>query len=328
MKTQFFIAWLLCLIMPISTFAQRRNARYEDYIRKYSNIAIQQMQKHKIPASITMAQGILESGAGTSNLALATNNHFGIKKGANWNGPVYEHPDDSKHDLFRVYDNVEQGFEDHSAILLKPRYQKLFNLKTNDYKGWARGLKECGYATSPTYAERLINIIETYELYQLDDQHLAMNYNSFNEPFQHTHINTPQKHNQNNINNTQTNNSYHTTNINTRQLIENNGIPCVVANDNDTWISLAKELGIRHKTLLKYNEATPNLAIHKGDFIYLKKKANKGPRYMKKKWHKVSNGETMYFIAQYYGIKIEKLYKMNFKSPDYVPFVGDLLKVR
>ena len=327
---RFICGVFLSLLIFANLNAQRRNASFEEYIRKYSGIAVEQMRKHNIPASITMAQGILESGAGTSTLALATNNHFGIKKGANWDGPVYEHPDDSKHDLFRVYDNVAQSYEDHSAILLKPRYRQLFDLDITDYKGWAKGLKQCGYATSPTYAERLITIIDTYELYELDKNSTA-----YNIPNQATDLslntNDNDQHNygiSNNINNTDNYLNNPSLNYNTRQFIQNNGIPCVIAKQNDTWDGLAQELGIKSKHLLKYNEADSNVPILKGTFIYLAKKSKKGPKEMKKKWHKVSPGETMYFIAQYYGIRIDRLYKMNFKTPEYIPRVGDLLKVR
>ena len=336
LKNNMFMNIRLCFLLfgvmlTGRTFAQRRYEHFDDYIRKYSSIAVEQMRKHNIPASITMAQGILESGAGTSPLAVATNNHFGIKKGANWNGPVYEHPDDSQHDLFRVYDNVAQSYEDHSAILLKPRYQKLFNLDIHDYKGWARGLKECGYATSPTYADRLINLIDTYELYRLDSQSIVSQNSrggssSMLEELSFDFGNSTQ-HDKNRNNNNVTDNRY-AVGASSRQLVENNGIPCVIAKEGDSWKGLADELDVKLKYLLKYNEANISVPIQKGNFIYLAKKAAKGPKYMKKKWHKVSYGENMYFISQYYGIRLDKLYKMNFKSPDYVPRIGELLKVR
>ncbi len=319
------ICLLLLLVNICYATAQRRSQLFEDYILKYKKFALQQMDRHRIPASITLAQGLLESGAGTSTLAKETNNHFGIKKGANWNGPVYEHPDDSQHDLFRVYDNVGQSYEDHSAILLKPRYQKLFNLDILDYKGWARGLKECGYATSPTYAERLINIVETYELFKIDREYLANN--NFDDNYILNEHNPGYNNNPGFLNNNNHNNRVNTHNQ-FRKFTENNGIPCVIALENDNWYSLAEELGIKLKRLLKFNEANVNVKINRGDFIYLAKKAKKGPKYMKHKWHKVATGENMYFIAQFYGIRIHNLYKMNFKSPDYVPRVGDLLKVR
>ena len=316
-----FIMWGISIL----TFAQR-NAQFDAYILQYKHLAIQQMILHRIPASITMAQGILESGAGTSTLAVATNNHFGIKKGANWNGPVYEHPDDSNHDLFRVYQDVAQSYEDHSAILLKPRYQRLFSLSIDDYKGWAKGLKECGYATNPAYAERLIGLIEKYELFELDKEALTLNNHNVSDLYSNA-FNESLDNNSNSLIH-QSGNWRNNASTRRRVFTLNNGIPCVLALDNDSWNLLANELGIKEKTLRKYNDAICEVPIEKGTFIYLKKKATRGPKSMKGRWHRVALGESMYYIAQLYGIRLKKLYKMNFKPTDYVPLVGDLLKIR
>ena len=140
-----------------------------EYISMYKSLAVDKMEKYNIPASITLAQGILESGAGTSELAVNSNNHFGIKCGSSWEGMIYYKDDDKKHDCFRVYNKVEKSFEDHSKILLKSRYKRLFDLDMKDYKGWAKGLKSCGYATNPKYPEILISIINKYKLYEYDN---------------------------------------------------------------------------------------------------------------------------------------------------------------
>lgn len=138
------------------------------YIEQYKDIAIAEMNTYGIPASIKLAQAILESGNGNSYLAREANNHFGIKCGGIWNGPSVRRPDDGPNDCFRVYKNPQESFRDHSEFLLKKRYEKLFTLAKDDYKGWARGLKEAGYATNPRYAELLIDLIERYELHQYD----------------------------------------------------------------------------------------------------------------------------------------------------------------
>lgn len=138
------------------------------YIDRYKSIAIDEMNKYGIPASIKLAQALLESGNGNSFLAQQANNHFGIKCGGNWNGKSVTRPDDNINDCFRVYNNAEQSFRDHSTFLLRKRYEKLFSLKKNDYRGWARGLKDAGYATNPRYPELLIELIERYALYQYD----------------------------------------------------------------------------------------------------------------------------------------------------------------
>ena len=162
---------LLLFILHSSLFAlhlhsQRPNQAYWEYIEKYRSMAQDQMMRHRIPASITLAQGLLESAAGRSELALKANNHFGIKVGTGWTGPYVIKSDDRPDDRFRKYNNVAESYEDHSQFLLKPRYASLFKLNITDYKGWANGLKQCGYATSPTYAQQLITIIENYGLHQ------------------------------------------------------------------------------------------------------------------------------------------------------------------
>ena len=171
MNRNTLIRLLLCVVLSSVaniTFAQTKSAAFQEYINKYKAIAVEQMELHGIPASITLAQGLLESGAGSSELAKKSNNHFGIKCGSNWFGPTHTHFDDGRNECFRAYDNVRASYEDHSQFLKKERYARLFRLSILDYKGWARGLKACGYATSPTYATKLIEIIELYKLYQYD----------------------------------------------------------------------------------------------------------------------------------------------------------------
>ena len=157
----------LGMALPSITFAQR-NSVYQQYVDQYKDAAIEQMHRYKIPASITLAQALLESGAGTSYLAKQANNHFGIKVGTGWSGPYVTRDDDHKNERFRKYKNVEESYEDHSQFLLKDRYKRLFDLNPQDYKAWARGLKACGYATNPQYADKLIEIIELYQLHQYD----------------------------------------------------------------------------------------------------------------------------------------------------------------
>jgi len=138
------------------------------YIARYKDIAIAEMERHGIPASIKLAQALLESGNGNSYLARRANNHFGIKCGGTWKGKSVSHSDDRANECFRVYDNPEQSFRDHSQFLRGNRYKKLFALRRDDYKGWAKGLKAAGYATNPRYPELLIDLIERYELYRYD----------------------------------------------------------------------------------------------------------------------------------------------------------------
>jgi flagellum-specific peptidoglycan hydrolase FlgJ len=139
-----------------------------EYIERFKAIAIQEMNSYGIPASITLAQGLFESGSGNSDLAKIANNHFGIKCGSTWTGESYYKNDDNENDCFRVYNNPEESFRDHSEFLKKKNYARLFELDKNDFNGWAYGLKACGYATNPQYPKLLLNIITKYQLDQYD----------------------------------------------------------------------------------------------------------------------------------------------------------------
>ena len=162
MKLRFIIS-LLALTLSFSQLsAQRKNKAYIDYIEKYSSLAVKHQKQYGIPASITLAQGLLESGAGRSELARMSNNHFGIKCHSDWKGKRVYYDDDKKDDCFRKYNKPEDSFEDHARFLKRARYASLFELKVTDYRGWAKGLKRCGYATDKSYANKLIQTIERY----------------------------------------------------------------------------------------------------------------------------------------------------------------------
>lgn len=302
MKSIYIIGLLLSASLSISAQTSR-NADYERYIELYKDIAIEQMQKHRIPASITLAQGLFESGAGKSQLARYSNNHFGIKCHG-WTGRKTYHDDDARGECFRVYDNARQSYEDHSRFLVAgSRYRSLFQLKTTDYVGWARGLKKAGYATNPLYADKLIDIIERYELNKYDR---AKKYDKYK--VQHT--------------------SHATKNYDLHVLYTFNSNYYIIARRGDTFRSLGEETGISYKRLAKFNERDANEVLAKGDIIYLKKKQKKAPKEFAGRPHIVKNGESMYHISQQYGIRLESLYKLNRLSPDYQIRVGDVLWVR
>ena len=283
--------------------AQRRNSAYEDYISRYKDIAIEQMMKHHIPASITLAQGILESGAGKSLLTVSSNNHFGIKCHNEWTGRRFYKDDDIKDDCFRVYDNAKESFEDHSKFLLRPRYQSLFSLKITDYKGWARGLKACGYATNPQYADKLIGLIELYGLYEYD---YAKKYDKFLAS--HSGANT----------------SGHYA---SHRIYYRNKNYYLIANGGETFKTLAKEVGVSYRKLAKYNERDKKDVLSKGDIVYMEKKCSKAEKMYKNQPHVVRANESLYDIAQLYGIRLKYLYKKNRLPLDYVPSPGDRLRV-
>ncbi len=283
--------------------AQQNNPQFQQYIDQYKDIAVQQMRKHHIPASIILAQAILESGAGNSPLAQKSNNHFGIKRGSDWQGPVTTHFDDGRTEYFRVYDNVNDSYEDHSRFLKRERYQRLYRLSILDYKGWARGLKACGYATSPTYADRLIDLIERYHLDQLDEDP--------NAPFRMPELPPLQP-----------------VKLNYRSLHTNNDTPCIHAQQGDTWQEVSQKMHLSIKKLLQFNEATLETPIRQGDYIYLAKKPAKAAKEWKGKWHTVRPEDSMHSIAQRYGMRMKTLYKLNLKSDDFSPSTGDLIKIR
>ena len=237
-------AILALLVCTVAAQAQRKNARYVEYIEKYAPLAVQQMKEHKIPASITLAQGLLESGAGQSALARKSNNHFGIKCGSNWRGRTVRHDDDARNECFRAYSNPRDSYEDHSAFLKRgARYAFLFDLKVTDYKGWARGLKKAGYATDPSYANRLITIIEDYELYKYDSRGMS---NRENRNWEKELKKKPWL-------------------ANPHQVYIANDIAYVVARDGDTFRFLGKEFDISWKKLVKYNDLHKDYTLEEID---------------------------------------------------------------
>lgn len=282
----------------------RWNVRYQQYIDQYKDCAIEQMLKWKVPASITLAQGLLESGAGQSRLATKGNNHFGIKCHG-WSGNSIYHDDDKSNECFRAYKSPFDSFEDHSRFLVNgKRYQGLFKLKLTDYKGWARGLKAAGYATNPRYAEQLIDIIQLYRLYEYDN---AKTYDKFiTEHTRDVQVGNAPLH--------------------LIKMYNNNYY--LVARRGDTFRSIGKELGISYKKIARYNERDKDDALAEGEMIWLKKKQTKAPKEYKKYQHTVRAGESMYSIAQKYGIRLKSLYKLNGMSPDHTLMVGETLRLR
>ncbi len=304
MKRYFVLSIITFLCVSLN--AQLKwNSRYQAYIDQYKDLAIAEMLKYNIPASITLAQGLLESGAGMSELARNGNNHFGIKC-HDWTGARTYHDDDANNECFRAYRDVYESYEDHSRFLARqPRYRSLFRLKRTDYKGWAKGLKKCGYATSPTYAKQLIGIIELYKLHKYDK---AKKYDKFMVERSSVKDVAPS--------------------INLHPIHIYNKNYYLNVRQGDTFRSIAREVGISYKKLAKYNERDKNDRLIPGEIIYLKKKQKKADKAYKNRPHRVKAGESMYSIAQYYGIRLESLYKMNDLSPDYSIQVGDLLRVR
>ena len=304
MKRRVMMMAVLWTVLAAGWAQSKWNARYQQYIDQYKDCAIEQMLKWKVPASITLAQGLLESGAGQSRLAVQGNNHFGIKCHG-WTGAGIYQDDDHNGECFRAYNSPFESFEDHSRFLVGgQRYQGLFKLKTTDYKGWARGLKAAGYATNPQYADRLIDLIQLYKLYEYDK---AKSY----DHFMNDHTRDRQVGGQP---------------LHLIRIYNDNYYIC--ARRGDTFRSIGEEIGISYKKIAKYNERDKDDALEEGEIVWLKKKQKRAPKQYKDYLHYVRPGESMYSIAQKYGIRLKSLYKMNDKGPDYTLSVGDALRLR
>ena len=293
-KIRFYLL-LIGVMLPLVMWGKRLNTSYLFYIDKYKELAIYQQRRYHIPASITMAQALLESGAGTSSLARKSKNHFGIKTHANWRGKYTLYDDDKPKERFRVYSSIEDSYKDHAIFLQQPRYERLFKLKETDYKGWAKGLKKCGYATDRHYATRLIAIIQDYKLYRLDTKALHKNKGK----------------------------AYP---LSDYLIYKTYGLLYVYAKQGDSLEKIAYNLNMKEKDLYKYNEVPKGFQLQAGSIVYLQKKKRKAdkPNYE----CVVRAGDSMYSISQQYGIRFKSLYKMNHKDYDYVPTEGDVLRLR
>lgn len=280
---------LVAFILIFTTFHKASAIdRYEEYINRFCEMAVSQQEEYGIPASITLAQGLLESGAGSSTLASEGNNHFGIKCHKEWNGKTMLRDDDAPDECFRVYETPEESYRDHSLFLLRPRYQKLFELETTDYQGWAKTLRECGYATDPNYAVRLIAIIERYSLYSYDTEagRAAEETVAFiRDALASSH-----------------------------PVHKSRGLHYVVATPGDTYASLAKEFRIKEKKLLSYNDAGKKKEIKPWEEVYLEEKLETAPDGIDEVT--IGEGETMHSISQRFGMKLSALQNLNKKAKD------------
>ena len=300
------------LLLPFTLFSQPAEYKMTrpEYVEKYKDIAIKEMLENGIPASITLAQGLLESDAGNSALAMYANNHFGIKcHGDDWKGETYIQDDDKKDECFRKYKMAEESYDNHSEFLKsKGRYAFLFELRKTDYKGWAEGLHDAGYATDPSYADRLIKLIEDLKLYQYDRmQEMAINKHEKKKT--EPQIIKP------------TTASFSSS----RKLFLNNNIKYIVVQDGDTYYKIAHDLDMRLWQLHNYNETGQQTCLQVGDVVYLQPKRRHA---QKEELHTARFGETMYYISQLYGIKMRHLYKMNHMTEGQEPSAGQKIYLK
>jgi len=353
-----YLPFLFCLTF-LHTQAQTHLKPYDEYISQYADIAILQQNIHGIPASITLAQGLLESGAGKSEMAKESNNHFGIKCHNNWNGETAYFFDDGMNSCFRKYDKVADSYEDHSLFLVQgQRYASLFKLDVTDYKGWARGLQNAGYATDKTYADKLIRIIETYDLNKYTQGKAARIIKEKAGKKTRAEIKAEKQaakeakaaakaaareskvlaRKPRTLNNEALKNAkdYHNMEYKQPQEVINplsshdilyvGTTPCIIAQYGDSFSSIAEEFGLSTSRIRSINEFSSDYKLTPGEHVFLDKKSSwwEGEYPL----HRVKAGDTMHSIAQQYGLQLKALYQLNNMKPGDTITVGQKIKLR
>lgn len=291
-----FLKFTTFIIIMLSFCQSALADRYSDYIDKYADMAIEQQSRYGIPASVTLAQGLLESAAGQSTLALRGNNHFGIKCHKEWTGDTILRDDDAPGECFRVYNSVTESFDDHSRFLLRKRYNPLFELDITDYAAWANGLSKCGYATDPNYASRLIAIIERYALYSFDTnagRHAEETAGFIVEMLRSSH-----------------------------PVRRYRSLHYVIAAPGDTYGSIAAELQLPVEKLIAFNDAADDCEIKAWEEVYLQPKFSTGPDDVKNAT--IGEDESLHSVAQRFAMTIESIRRLN---PDAIDRPGTKLRL-
>ena len=314
-----------CRVSKIPVSSGQVYSSAESYIDRFKYLAISEMKRTGVPASITLAQGLVESDMGRSNLATKANNHFGIKCHDDWTGPVIKQNDDKRNECFRKYQQPEESYKDHSDFLRsEPRYKSLFSLEITDYKGWARGLKRSGYATNPEYANMLIRKIEEYNLSNYD-KGIPVSEKVYNK-----NDTVPEKQDNRLANNPEktignVNGNYAVTTVRSR-VLEKNRIQYIIVKEGDTYESLEKEFQLLRWELPRYNELKPDFKLTAGQILYLQPKREKAE--VGNDFHIASGGETMYGISQIFGVKLKSLLQMNRMTEGQEPVTGQKIWLR
>ena len=315
MKRTLTIFLLIFTLALTASVADTRKSPQHIYIERYADLAVEEMYRSGVPASITLAQGLLESRYGQSELAVKANNHFGIKC-HNWNGQKMYYDDDRKGECFRKYKSVEESFRDHSDFLrFRDRYRFLFDLEPDDYKGWAHGLKKAGYATDSKYPQKLIRLIEEYELYRYDVRESAERALPESpaqiekvEPLSDKQLET-----------------FHF--ALSRQMYSINGVPFVYSIEGESYASIAARYNLFHREILRYNDLKEDRTLYPGTVVYLQKKKKQAARGLDK--HVVEDaGETLADISQRYAVRLGSLRRMNGFPEGYAPKEGEVIILR
>ncbi len=336
------IFFMGCLGLIPQGKAQYNEQDIRAYISQYQNIAIAKMQEHRIPASITMAQGILESACGMSRLATEGNNHFGIKCHENWDGDTILIDDDELQECFRKYENAEASYNDHSLFLKnRKRYANLFELDIMDYESWARTLKADGYATNPKYPDILISLIERFQLARLDtlsmsgdgtvvvsngDDNINNNMNDGEQKAEETeHVFVPVATTSAKVF-TAVGNDYPSGSspFTYRKVFENNKTYFVIAKKNDTYESIAGDVQVSADNIRTFNDADAKMQPIENEIVYIEAKAKNNPT----KIHIVVAGETLRYISQRYGVQLQYIFKYNNLNEKSIIHPGDQILLR
>ena len=325
----------IALLLGFTVSAQRDpGTPQERYIARFASIAVNEMYRSGVPASITLAQGIIESRSGQSALAADGNNHFGIKCHNSWNGRTMLADDDRKDECFRVYDSAEESFRDHSDFLrYRDRYKFLFDFPVTDYKSWAYGLKQAGYATDPSYASKLIQCVENYNLSRFDRmtvaEALAEGGADAEEPSAQDDVeempDSPLKIEAGEIYRGKAGEEYRFSL--SRTLYSRNGVPFVYAVEGETYASIAKSNHLLLREILKFNDIPGGGELHAGDVVYLEPKKSKTVRGLDK-YIVGEDGETFHGICQRFAVKEKAIRKLNGLPAGYQPKEGDELLLR
>ena len=325
----------IALFLGLAVFAQREAGSPQDrYISRYAPIAVNEMYRTGVPASITLAQGIIESASGLSVLAVNGNNHFGIKCHGSWTGRTMRADDDRKDECFRAYDSAEESFRDHSDFLrYRDRYKFLFDFKTDDYKSWAYGLRQAGYATDPTYAAKLIKCVEDYGLTRFDrmtvEEAMAEGGQDAEVPLEREEMEeipvSPLKIEAGEIFTGAAGEEYRFSL--SRTLSSRNGVPFVYAVEGETYASLARRYHLLKREIYKFNDVSKGAELQAGEAVYLEPKKTRTVRGLDK-YIVGEKEETFHAICQRFAVKEKAIRKLNSLPADYQPREGDEILLR
>ena len=322
------IAIIIAAFLVLSDADAQSSADIQEYIKRYSQIALEHERLYGVPATITLAQGILESGAGQSSLTRNTNNHFGIKAGRSWNGEVYlAWDDEADKSRFRCYGSAEESFADHSRLLKdNRRYSSLFSNSVYDYRAWAKGLQEAGYATAENYASALIGYIDTYRLYTVNGgvklrpgkTVTITNYIMVDQPsFDADCVMDDSE---------ESSEEQEVTKVLKSFVVEVNNVRCTILYPGESLATISRKYDIPQKKILEYNELANETSVHPGDVIFLAKKKKKYSGLQDS--YVIRDGDTLYSVAQQFGIQMSTLAKLNGMSLFSALRQGDVVELK